>query len=112
MDELPIACDRGALGAHEPIRQRELWSSLLADVEERRDLAEGYALKLPAARLADAAELMDIERRCCGFLKLRLVAEAGASEPHIWFTLSGPPGTKRVLDAELELMLDSSRRSP
>ncbi len=110
MDELPIACDRGALGSHEPTRQRELWSSLLADVEERRELAEGYALKLPAARLADATELMDIERRCCGFLKLRLEAEA--SETHIWFTLSGPPGTKRVLDAELGLMLDSSRRSP
>ena len=100
--------------SNEPKRQRELWSSLLADVEERRELEEGYALKLPAARLADAAELMDIERRCCGFLKLRLVADAGseASETHIWFTLSGPPGTKRVLDAELGLMLDSSQRSP
>ncbi len=113
MDELPIACDRGALGSHEPTRQRELWSSLLADVEERRELEEGYALKLPAARLADAAELMDIERRCCGFLTLRLDTEpADASEAHIWFTLSGPPGTKRVLDAELRLMLDSSQRSP
>ncbi len=110
MDELPIACDRDALDSNEPKRQRELWVSLLADVEERRELEEGYALKLPAARLVDAAELMDIERRCCGFLKLRLDSEA--SENHIWFTLSGPPGTKRVLDAELGLMLDSSERSP
>ncbi len=110
MDELPIVCDRGTLASSEPTRQRELWASLLADVEERRELEEGYALKLPAARLRDAAELMGIERRCCGFLKLRLDAEA--SEPHIWFTLSGPPGSKRVLDAELELMLDSSQRSP
>ena len=49
MDELPIACDRDALDLNEPKRQRELWVSLLADVEERRELEEGYALKLPAA---------------------------------------------------------------
>lgn len=102
MIELPIACDRGALGPREPERQRELWSGVLADAEERQELDNGYRLKLPSARLADAAELMAIERRCCGFLKIRL--EADAFEPHVWFTLEGPPGTKRVLDDELELM--------
>ena len=110
MDELPIVCDRDGLGSGELTRQEELWRSLLADVEERRELDEGYALRLPAVRLADVAELMGIERRCCGFLKLRL--DADASEPYIWFALSGPAGTKSVLDAELGLMLDSSRRSP
>ena len=42
---------------------------------------------------------------------LDVEAGAEASEPHIWFTLSGPPGTKKLLDVELELMLDSSQRS-
>ena len=112
MDELPIACDRDGLGSGELTRQGDLWRSVLADVEERRELDDGYgyAMRLPVGRLADVAELMGIERRCCGFLKLRLDVEA--SEPCIWFTLSGPAGTKSVLDAELGLMLDSSRRSP
>lgn len=103
MDEPPIACDRGALGSNEPERQRTLWSRILEEVEQREELEGGYRFKLPAARLADAAELMAIERRCCGFLKLRL--EADASEPHVWLTLEGPPGAKRVLDAELDLIL-------
>ncbi len=59
MIELPIACDRAALGPREPERQ--------------------------------------------GFLQIRL--EVDASEPHLKFTLEGPPGTKRVLDVEFELML-------
>jgi hypothetical protein len=103
MDELPIVCDRGALGMKETARQRELWGSLVSDIVERRELEHGYSLKLPATRIRDAAELMDIERRCCGFLKLSL--EAQSSEPHVWFTLSGPPGSKGVLDAELGRML-------
>ncbi len=103
MIELPIACDRAALGPREAERQRELWSGVLTDAEERQELEDGYRWKLPSARLADAAELMAIERRCCGFLQIRL--EADASEPHLWFALEGPPGTKRVLDVELELML-------
>jgi len=111
MDELPIACDRAGLDSEEPKRQRELWRSLLADVEERRELEEGYSLRFPAARLADVTELMGIERRCCGFLELQVVSEAGA-ESHIWFTLSGPSGSKRVLDAELGLMVDSTQRNP
>lgn len=110
MDELPIVCDRSGLTSSEPGRQRELWAALVADAEEKRELEEGYSLKLPVGRLGDAAELMDIEKRCCGFLDLRL--DARASESHIWFTLSGPPGTKRVLDAELSIMLESNPRSP
>ena len=96
MIELPIASDRTTLGPDEPGRQRELWSSLLADVQERQQLPDGYRWRLPASRLADAAQLMGIERRCCGFLKLRL--EADSSGAHVW---EGPPGAKRVLDAEI-----------
>lgn len=110
MDELPVACDRGALRPGEIERQRELWSRIGDDVAEWRELDGGYALKLPATRLVEAAELMDIERRCCGFLKLSL--EADASEPHVWLTLSGPPGAKDVLATELAPILSPTRHNP
>lgn len=109
MDELPIVCDRDALSNRESERQRILWTLVSNDVEERRELPEGYALKLPAERLAAVAELMRIERRCCGFLELRL--DSKTSKTHIWFELTGPPGTKALLDVELERMLTSRPRS-
>ena len=77
--------------------------------EERRELEEGYGFRLPAAKLKEAAELMGIERRCCGFLKLRL--EADAAEPYVWFSLEGPDGTKKLLAEALEA-LESRPRSP
>ena len=106
MIELPIVCDVGALTAGERARQRELWSSVASAAEERLELEHGYGFRLPVAKLKEAAELMAIERRCCGFLKLRL--EADAAEPHVWFSLEGPDGTKKLL-AEA---LDSMTRSP
>ncbi len=106
MIELPIVCERDALTAGERERQRELWVSVAGVAEERRELEEGYGFRLPASKLKEAAELMGIERRCCGFLKLRL--EADAAEPYVWFSLEGPDGTKKVL-AEA---LDSMTRNP
>lgn len=103
MDELPIACSRGALQPRDLERQRMLWRRVIEDSVGHEELEEGYRFELPAERLAEAAELMAIERRCCGFLELRL--EAHAFEPHVWLTLHGPPGAKRILDVELELML-------
>ena len=105
MIEFPIVCDLGTLTAGERERQRELWSSVLSAAEERRELEEGYGFRLPAAKLQEAAELMAIERRCCEFLKLRL--EADAAEPHVWFSLEGPDGTKKVLAEALESMTRS-----
>jgi hypothetical protein len=109
MDELPVSCERSGLGSDAIERQRELWSRLGDVLVEGRELEEGYALKLPAARLVEAAELMDIERRCCKFLKLSL--EAVAAEPYVWLTLTGPPGTKAVLATELASLLSSTRRN-
>ena len=105
MIELPIVCERDALTTAERERQRELWVSVADAAEERRELDNGYGFRLPAAKLKEAAELMGIERRCCGFLKLRLKADA--AEPYVWFSLEGPDGTKKVLAEALESMTRS-----
>ena len=108
MDELPIACNRDAVDAEETARQLALVERIVDELIERRELDNGYALKLPVQRLRDAAELMEIERRCCGFLNLSL--EARASDDHVWLTFSGPRGTKEVLGTELGRIL--SARNP
>jgi hypothetical protein len=100
--EIPIACVRGELGEEERERHRRLMADLRLQMQEVRELPEGLSFRFPAEAIASVAELMGIERRCCPFLELRL--EARASEPHVWLTLEGPPGTKDVLKAELQLM--------
>lgn len=106
-DELPIVCTRDGFAEDERARQRELWAVLADHVIDKRELAEGYALKLPRHQLETASELMELESRCCGFLSTRLDAPEGQSE--VWLTLEGPPGSKRVLETELDLMLNQGR---
>jgi len=70
---------------------------------EKRELDNGYALRLPGEMFEQACETMAIERRCCGFLSIRLEVVGGSSD--LWLSLEGPPGTKQVLDSELALIL-------
>lgn len=99
--ELHVVCDRNALGPSERDRQSRLLEGLRGRILETREIEGGYAFRLPADALTDAAELMSLERRCCSFLKLRL--EAVASEPDVWLSLTGPSGTKAFLRQELAL---------
>ena len=101
--ELPIVCNLEVFDGEERKRQNRLLSLLGERVQETRELEDGFTFRLPAEDLMDAAELMSLERKCCGFLRLRL--EAVANEPHVWLSLSGPSGTKEFLREELSLQL-------
>jgi hypothetical protein len=50
--------------------------------------------------LAIVATFIDLERRCCAFLRFRLTVEPGGGP--IWLELTGPPGTRELLAAELD----------
>jgi hypothetical protein len=101
LSRIPIACNRGELAPGEPERQRELFRTLGSRLQETRELPRGFAYRFPAEALAEIAELMGIERRCCSFLELRL--EVKASEPWVWLSVEGPEGAKDVVRAELQL---------
>ena len=51
--------------------------------------------------LPEAAEWIALERKCCPFLTFRIVV-AGA-QPGFTLALTGPPGVKEFLTAELPL---------
>ena len=78
---------------------------MLADVrrdqQEARWLPDGVALRFAAEpeRLAILATFIDLERRCCAFLRFRLTVEPGGGP--VWLELTGPPGTREFLAAEL-----------
>jgi hypothetical protein len=96
--ELPVAC---SLTEPELAERR---AGVLADVrrslEEARWLPDGVCLRFAPEpeRLAMLATFVDLERRCCAFLRFHLTVEPGGGP--IWLELTGPPGTREFLVAE------------
>jgi hypothetical protein len=98
--ELPVAC---TLTEPELAARR---AGVLGDVRrsalEARWVADGVQLRFAAepATLSLLATFVDLERRCCAFLRFQLTVEPGGGP--VWLTLTGPPGTREFLQAELD----------
>lgn len=101
MSELPVACSLGTAEMRE--RRQAVLAPLAAAVEEVKGLEDGLALRFAAggAILAGLAELIELERRCCPFLRFVLAVEPGGGP--LWLSLTGPPGTRAFLASELGL---------
>ena len=100
MAELPVAC---TLAEPELAARR---AGVLGDVRRRaleaQWLADGARLRFPAEAetLSFLATFVDIERRCCAFLRFELTVEPGGGP--VWLALTGPPGTREFLQGELD----------
>jgi hypothetical protein len=101
MKVLPIACDTSAFGSSEAF-SRHLTDGrrLLSLATERRELGDGWALRLPGddATVLACAHWMLEERRCCPFLTFSLECHP---ESELWLRITGPEGTKEVLRTAL-----------
>jgi hypothetical protein len=97
MRALPIACDSTAFGSSEAFTAHMTEGRrLLSLATERRELTDGWALRLPGddATLLACAHWILGERRCCPFLTLTLESRP---EGEMWMRITGPKGTKEVL---------------
>jgi hypothetical protein len=67
-----------------------------------RELADGYALRLPAENgmILSVAEFITLERMCCPFFSFEL--EVGRDEGALWLKLTGREGVKEFLKSMLE----------
>ena len=99
--EVPVACNWAALTAEEQERQQALHRQLRADVEEVRELADGYAFRHSPDRavLLTIAEFVANERLCCPFFEFGLTVE-GDGGP-VWLRITGEGEAKRVLEAAM-----------
>ena len=70
---------------------------LFGEVQEARELPDGYALRFPGDETWAARLLAFIaaERACCPFFTFALVFEPGQGP--LWLQLHGPGGTKEVV---------------
>jgi hypothetical protein len=97
MTDIPIAC---LLDAAELAARREgLLPGLAARALEREVLNDGLRWRFAPSRglLELIASVVDAERQCCRFLRFDLTVEAGGGP--VWLAVTGPSGTRELLEA-------------
>jgi hypothetical protein len=81
-------CNLNALTTAERERSAALRRALRGATVERAELPEGYAYRLTgAASLAEIAEWIALERRCCPFFRFELEVDGDAGP--VWLRLTG-----------------------
>lgn len=98
----PIACVPMAIPPDERGPHRERARKLLLErARIRESYGDGYRFAFQQAELVEVARFVDHERKCCPFMSfhIELEPENGA----LTLSMSGPPGTREVVDSELEL---------
>lgn len=93
-----FACNMAALTKNERAAYQKLAQRLLGAVEERRELKNGYAFRLPPETLVAAAEWVSFERRCCPFFAFEL--ELAKDDGPLWLRVTGSEGIKAFIRAE------------
>ena len=97
-----IVCVPGAIPPGERAAHFELGLRVFAELaEERIDLPSGIALRLAGDNLSQVARFVANERKCCPFLHIEVEIAPGAGP--MWLRLTGPPGTRELIEAELGL---------
>jgi hypothetical protein len=97
-----LACVPSAIPAAERAQHFALAKRLfLETARERQALPNGYAFRFEAVALGDVVRFVENERKCCPFMKFQVDVESGAGP--LWLRMTGPDGTREVLDAELNL---------
>jgi hypothetical protein len=106
--EPPIACQLHALSAGERQRQKELLGTLVSKVLRVVEIDDGFALQLPSdpATFMEIAEWVGLERRCCAFADFAIHSRR---DDTVSVHLSGGPGAKDVLFAEMGLAKAAAR---
>ncbi|MBP6846914.1 MAG: hypothetical protein KA201_24360 [Kofleriaceae bacterium] len=117
--KLPLACDVAALvpdgakpspAALKEARERaeRVAADVFAAAVAVLELPDGYRIQLRdvPAILVRAAEFVDIDRRCCGFLRHALVVDVGGTG--IWLEPTGDDDAKAVVTPDLKRLLPAS----
>jgi hypothetical protein len=96
-----FACNVNALTSAERARHQVLSSRLLASLEEKSELRNGYAFRLPPSALVTAAEWVSFERKCCPFFAFEI--EQPKNQGSLWLRITGSEGVKAFIQEEFQL---------
>ena len=92
---MPIACSLS--GPERRERQQTVIAELRSHIRRVTERSDGYALDLAVGDEAIAAAItfIELERRCCPFLRFALTIDA--NEPLVELALTGGPGARDFL---------------
>ena len=96
-----FTCNLNAMTKDERVQHATLAAELFAAVQERKELSNGYALRLSVERWLDAARWADLERKCCPFFAFELELESHGGP--LWLRIRGAEGVKAFIREELGL---------
>src|ERR1700712_647241 len=84
-------------------RKNTVIASLKKQVQEKRELANGYAYKFSGADVTvdELANFIKTERECCDFFTFNLSVKGDKTAA--WLNITGPKGSKEFIKTELEL---------
>lgn len=99
--ETYLACNLTALSSAEREEHRKLLPQLSSQLQELRELTDGYAFRFLAAALETIVQFVPLERRCCPFLDFAI--EISRLEGPVWLTIKGPAGVKEFLKMDLRI---------
>lgn len=97
-----LACVPSAIPAAERASHFALARELFTrGAQQRLELPDGYAFRFRPEAFESVRRFVANERKCCPFLIFELTI-AENSGP-LWLRMTGPDGTREVLQAELDL---------
>lgn len=102
-EQTGLVCVPSAIPADRRAAHLSLAQRLLRQLAcERVSLPNGYALRYTLDALPLVAEFVANECRCCPFIDFEI--SVSASTGSLWLRMTGPEGTRELLDAELGLL--------
>jgi len=95
MNDLPIACELTSAELQQ--RRETVLEEMRRAVTRVEAIRQGFAYYFSSDgdRLRELANLIDLERRCCPFLRFTLTVEAGGGQ--LILEITGPEGTREFL---------------
>lgn len=92
---LPVACS--LLDSELQERRRTVLHKVRSAVSEVKEIEHGFIYRLPSdgAWIRELANLVELERQCCPFLKFTITVEPGNGP--VCLEMTGPEATKGFL---------------
>jgi hypothetical protein len=101
-ENIQLACVPDAIPVGDRAAHFELARELFhVRVNERSELTEGFAFRFPRDAFEAVARFVANERKCCPFVTFEL--SIGPEPASLLLQMTGPKGTRAILEAELDL---------
>ena len=97
----PVACEMTAIPQAQRQAHIETSKELFSQIQEFRELENGYAFRFAQDVLVKLAQFVELERLCCPFLNF--VVEVEEDGGPVWLRLTGRDGVKAFIREEIGL---------